>query len=192
MALCIQILYIKCIIRNCKFLVLTSYVHTCTSTIEQLHVVKANWLIVAMLKLHGSYVVIICCFLLQFSNIAQKCYFFSLTSYFGILIVVCLTIIVCFECYSSHILYNCWKWGSESCYMQYNMYTTFFREPFWMFLIVTFMFVAIHRPCPALGQILAAVEGYAALLVSLIFLLHVVSVVMDCVCRCQTISSRIR
>ena len=56
---------------------------------------------------YGSYVVIICCFLLQFSNIAQKCYFFIVTSYFGILIVVCLTIIVCFECYSSHVLYNC-------------------------------------------------------------------------------------
>ena len=41
------------------------------------------------MKLHGSHVVMICCFLLQFSNIAQKRYFFSLTPYFGILIVVC-------------------------------------------------------------------------------------------------------
>ena len=49
----------------------------------------------------------LCChnlLFLQFLNIAQKCYFFSLTLYFGILIVVCLTTNVCFECYSSHVL----------------------------------------------------------------------------------------
>ena len=45
--------------------------------------------IVAVMKLHGSHVVMICCFLLQFSNTTQKRYIFSLTPYFGILIVVC-------------------------------------------------------------------------------------------------------
>ena len=56
------------------------------------------------------------------------------------------------------------------------------------------LFQFLHLPLlpTALSQILAAVEGYAALLVSLIFLLHVVSIVMDCLCRCQTIASRIR
>ena len=42
-----------------------------------------------MMKLRGSHVVTICCFLLQFLNIAQKRYFLSLTPYFGVLIVVC-------------------------------------------------------------------------------------------------------
>ena len=57
--------------------------------IKQLHVVKANRLILAVMKLRGAHVVMICCFLLQFSNIAQKRYIISLSPYFGILIVVC-------------------------------------------------------------------------------------------------------
>ena len=41
------------------------------------------------MKLCGSVVVIICCFLLQFSNFLHQQDSISLTPYFGILIVVC-------------------------------------------------------------------------------------------------------
>ena len=42
------------------------------------------------MKLHGSLIVIICCFLFQFSNLAQKRYIFSLGNSFNDIFVVCI------------------------------------------------------------------------------------------------------
>ena len=43
-----------------------------------------------MIKSRGSLIITVCCLLLQFSNIVQKRYLFTLTPYFGILSLVCL------------------------------------------------------------------------------------------------------
>ena len=45
-----------------------------------------NHFVGSSMKLHGSHVVIICCFLLEFPNILHQRDFISLTPYFGILI----------------------------------------------------------------------------------------------------------
>ena len=42
------------------------------------------------MKLHASIIIIVCCFLLQFSNLAQKRYIFSLGNIFNDIVIVCI------------------------------------------------------------------------------------------------------
>ena len=43
-----------------------------------------------MIKSRSSFIITICCLLLQFSNYVQKRYLYTLTPYFGLLTLVCL------------------------------------------------------------------------------------------------------